>query len=626
MPCLASCGLSYVWYPKYRVSEASACYVAKSLCKKWQGEIDELDKTSIIEDAKSFWKKMINENIGFLTKKPGGSIESEIRERFIYFKQKLLSSKMKDILEEMDINGMLQRLREDEEDDEIIRNQLAIFKKQIVDGIEKALISRINKTKDLSNVSLFLQALDKEIEKTVDSLPLRYPVITSFFLDELQEETYADIWAKIVGKGREVEKAKKERVFESCLLQLLSVLKDVRGFRMKPVLAEVREVLGVGIQPPSERISIRPFRQELDEMSEKLSLCMEKLTERADAASRIRRYQGVEIVANNEHNDIAEDIKVLRGKLTSMGSAKWKRVMNEIFTVKEGEASRKEELAQFLRHSVDEIVDRLTSCFQREALELIKGFNIAEDIQKKMDRASLVLLARRSLCYLGLSGNLVKLQRSPTFLCGNDAEDMANIRSLQELLEDPASLLHISFTNQIRTPEMDHLLIFYTEQGLLYLDTNIATAELFESKYREAQTTGLYEIHTKKGGKIHFDVQTERRREEAKRLIKMAREILSEDEIFEKTKEGFIFRYTDSVGINTIWAVDRQPEDAIITDPAGFFQFKKKVLSVIEKERESGLRERINRYIKQIEKEKGGDWARREAEYYKDVIRKYLKE
>lgn len=630
MPVLASCGISAIWYPKYRISLAVACQIAEKLCRRWQGAPDTLDQTGIEEEARGLWEQILDENMALLTKKPGGSIEGEIKEAFDKQRPKLMATPMTRIMEKIDLRGMLEGFKEEGEADKIISNQLAIFKKSCIEALKKAVIQRINRVQNLSDADRFLEVLDQQIDKTVSELPTRYPAITPFFIEEVEEKTRIDIWTRLSLKTKEVSKEKRQGIFNDCYHYLMATLKHLRGFWARGTLGELREILGVGVAPSSEKaMAMRTLKQEIAEMLTKLHTSIERLQERAEIARDIRHEESVEVIANNEHNNIDEDIRVLKGKLTVAGSRIWKDLFNQIFTIREGDVSRREWLYDFLRHGENEIISRITSPIQRMSLRSVEGFNIAADIQRKLDRGTMVLLAKRALPYVGLSGNLVSLHRPPSFLCGNDDEGMGNIKSLSDLLSDTASQNRISFGKTIRTPEMDHLLIFYTEQGLLYMDENLTTCELFRKRYLDVVAKDPYELHTRKGGRIHFDVRMESRRQEAEKLLRIARELFSkrdgtQSDIFEVTREGFIFRYVDSIGIHSSWAVDRQGVEVITSDEQAFELFKEKVTSAIQESGEEGMRKRINGYVSFIEQEEDQSAARRAAEYYKNIILEYF--
>lgn len=193
MPCLASAGISAIWYPKYRISLAVACQIAEKLCQKWQGSPDALDQTSIQKEARELWKRILDENMAVLTKKPGGSIEGEIKEAFDKERPKLLTTPMKRLLEGIALKGILEGLKEGGESDQIISNQIALFKRSCIAALEEAIVARINRVQDLSDVDRFLEVLDQEIDRTIIELPTRYPSITPFYIDEFEEKTHVDI-------------------------------------------------------------------------------------------------------------------------------------------------------------------------------------------------------------------------------------------------------------------------------------------------------------------------------------------------------------------------------------------------------------------------------------------------
>ncbi|MEW5768194.1 MAG: tubulin-like doman-containing protein [bacterium] len=631
MPCFASCGISAIWYPKYRISEAVACDMTKELCLTWQGNPDDLDHTKIETEARSVWERILSECMPFLTKKPGGAIESDIKEQFDKQRPKLMTVPVRKLYEDIDLGGILLKFKEEAECDKIITNQLAVFKKSCIDALEKAMTQRIDHIKNLADVDYFLEVLDQEIDNEIQRMPSRYPSITPFYMDEIEEKTNVDLWIALSFKTKEVSKQKRERVFNDCYHYLMGILKSIRDFRGRKVLAELRELLGVRVQPSSDKAtSVNTLKQEIMEMSLKLNTSVVKLQERREQASKgILKEQSVEIIANNERDDVEEDIRVIRGKFASISAHKWRHIYSDIFDVQEGKVSRQEPLHDFLKHGLDEIILRLTGSFQRAALEFIRGFNIAGDIQKKLDRGTLVLIAKRALPYTGLSGELVNLHRPPNFLCGNDEVSMPNLKSLEAILSDAASQNRISFSKIIRTPEMDHLLIFYTEQGLLHMDENLSISEIFEKKYREVAAKDLYELHSRKGGRVHFDITLERRKQDAEKLLKLSLDLFSsrdrkESDIFEVTKEGFIFRYVDSIGIRSSWSVDHQGIEVITDDEQVFELFKTKVVKRIHAAGEDEFRRMVNEHIAFIEKSQDQEAARRQAEYYKGILMEYF--
>jgi len=614
VPCFASCGISAIWYPKYRITRAVAAQMASELFKKWQGETGLLDHTVINQDASKALKTLLDSHITILTRKPGGSIESEIKEKFDKQIPNISRDELPKIIENIGISDILSKLKEEGSYSEIIKNQLAIFKKTMLDEIRDIITQRINKTQNLSDVRAFLISLDREIEKIIFSLPSRYPMISTLIVDEILQKAKPGIF-DVTRKRREW---KKRKALDELYNYVIFLLKQIRGFKVKPVLVEIRQILGCSVSNPE----ISSIRNEIDNMIEKLQVSIDRLVEEVEKQTALPVMQSIEIIANNPENSILEEVDILKGRLSTLPSHKWRMLINKIFAIDE---ERKMELRDFLLLSPEEIILKATNPFQAEALDSIKKFNIACDIQKKMDRAILLMIAKRSLPYISLSGELIELQRPPSFICGDDEEGGLNMKSLDSFLRDPSFQNKISFGKTIISKELDHLLIFYNEQGLLYLDKNLTTERLFYHKYREALINSPYEIHIQKGGRVHFDVIMEKHKKEVKALLKIAKDLFK-NEIFERTRDGFIFRYIDSVGIHTLWSPDKHPIEAITSDEQGFLQFKEKVTSAIKGAGHSGLLERINEYISGIEKNKGEDEASLEAGYYKNILLEYFPE
>ncbi|MEW6681213.1 MAG: tubulin-like doman-containing protein, partial [bacterium] len=360
LPFFASCGISCVWYPKYRITRAVACQMAGDLCRKWQGDPSFLDNTTINYEASKLWQTLLDTHITILTKKPGASIENEIKEKFDKQILNISRDDIVKIIENIGIKDILTSFKENGENDEVIKNQLAIFKKTFLDEVREIISQRINKTTNLSEVRAFLISLDREIEKTISSLPLKYPIISSLFLDEILQKAKPSIFA-IFGKKEE----KKRRVLDEVYNYILSLLRQIRGFRVRPVLGEIREILGCSIANKE----IPSLKDEIDRAIEKMQVTMERLKEETEKELTLPKMQSIEVIANNPKNSILEDVEILKGRLSALSSHKWKMLLNKIFAIDEG---RKMELSDLLLLSVDEIMLKMTSPFQIEALEAIK--------------------------------------------------------------------------------------------------------------------------------------------------------------------------------------------------------------------------------------------------------------
>ena len=61
---IASFGLTAVWYPKYRIASATASLVGQTICENWLES--HIPEATIVEDAKSEWKRIRDGNIDTL--------------------------------------------------------------------------------------------------------------------------------------------------------------------------------------------------------------------------------------------------------------------------------------------------------------------------------------------------------------------------------------------------------------------------------------------------------------------------------------------------------------------------------------------------------------------------------
>jgi hypothetical protein len=624
MPCLASCGIATVWYPKYRIAEAAACSEGKRLCEQWLGRLDPNERSSSKKDAEQELHRAVRENLPIVWQRPGGSLDSDIRDWFEQNEQPLMS--VSPAVMKQELQKQLTLLKEGEEYDRHMSDQgrQAELKKKILEYLAGAIETKINETQSLAYVECFLEGLDTELGRIIESVPARYP---QFDRSSMLGDTTADWWARLVAMGKAVSQQRARERLDVAEDYFLDILKRVRNFRTRSTLTELRKDLGVSYRP-SAQDSRRTLRDQLDELVGCLRDCIETLDTRAqEIGGAIGVTQDVHVITTA--SDVEEDIKVLSAKLANLDHADRRAMLDDIVARGEGQHRRLVPLSQFLRGSKDEIVSDITNTIRRKALGYVASVNIAEEILQRIRPEQLRGFARKALPHLELAGTLTSVDH-PDFIVGSDVPDKRNLVKLQRELGKTTSSNPIHFGVVEQTPLLDHLLILYKEQGLLYMDENLATSLLFEERYGERAEYGL---HTHRDGRAYFDVEIAKRKREGRKQMAIARDILSkqdlkghwvESEIFQVESGVLVLRFKSKDGTNVVLRGDETGIERLTQDEHSFEVFTRRVKGKIDEIGLEGFVERLNLYLEGVERAEGLDSRQEQADYYEKIKKSYF--
>ena len=167
----------------------------------------------------------------------------------------------------------------------------------------------------------------------------------------------------------------------------------------------------------------------------------------------------------------------------------------------------------------NKIADALQGVFFKKALDLVEHFNIVDAWDQRYDDDQKRDFAAYSEPLLELAGNLgseqLGVDRMPELMIGYDGSDGKKIEKLRDKLGREGAHNNIRFTYVLSDRELDYLLLFYKEEGLIYMDENLATSALFLKAYmRRLKGAEIYGgLHTHKDGSMFFDIKMKERTE-----------------------------------------------------------------------------------------------------------------
>ena len=495
--CLASFGLTAVWYPKYRIASASACLISQKLCENWQGA--HVPKATSVADADQEWKAMLRGNMDVLTHPEGQSplksrIESHLSQARQEFGKENTTARQLETLMQAFPPGeggpFHHKFAQGGQYFELMDMQVVECKKKFREAIGAALNNQLARidfqgTYGLGDVRAFFQALDGKIKDTIDSCPDRLSTLNLDGLDfEPMHRAENNRWTKLIGlQAQSVEAHRKALIDIYCRLisgDRESIYLSLRNYFLRPVLQEVREMLGFGVQPRHTDGPNPPqtIKQRLDQVAANLGNCIRKFKADYDFAVNAPKSECVKIVANNPQNRIDVDADALRHQIASMDTHS--RLLN-------GKTMR-----EFLERSSEDITRQMTETYRQLALAQIQVDAVVTKAQALLTEKSNDIgnLAGRSNPYQTFRSvyQPFALATPPQIIFGHDPTGHA-LPNLQHELTGP----NLGFP-RLGPSSVDHLLFFYQEEAGFALD-DLEAYETLKQHFEQSQAAYGHQTH-----------------------------------------------------------------------------------------------------------------------------------
>ena len=487
--CLASFGLTAVWYPKYRIASASACIISKKLCQNWLTM--HTSKAETLNDAKKEWDAILKTNLNILTNPEGQQpLKSRIDRLLTDAKIKFnsaTSATLKNMIDRYpEGKTFKEKFDKGGEYFELIEMQVLECQKAFHNTIEQTLHNQLAKidfegTYGLGDVQAFFEALDKEIEKIIAECPALVPSLDLNKLDFApMYRSENNTWTKLVGlQDQSIEAHRKALIGKYCELisgDRTSIYASVRNHFLRSVLQEVRAELGFGIQPMDTNgpNRTRTIKQRLDQIEANLNGCLKKFTEDYKIAIHPPRSECVKIVTNNAQNQIDADASEVSYQVFQMNVG--------------GELLHGETMGKFLASESEDITLRMTETYRRLSLGQIQVDDVVTKTQAILDTGDNEIrsLASRSNPYQTFrsdsksdyESDRFRLNTPPKIIFGHDPTGNV-LPTLRQNLDSP----NLGFPRQGGS-SVDHLLFFYQEEAgftLKHLDSHEALERHFKN-------------------------------------------------------------------------------------------------------------------------------------------------
>ena len=522
-PCIATCGVASFWHPLYRIAEGAACTYAAEVCEDWTGEVEPNERQQIGKRAASDWPKMITERLDSLTSSGTGTLISDLsqsldrqKERLLVVSEDEFTSSLRAVLGQLNKGGKYDRHLGDSD-------RARQFVRGLFVDIAKKLNRVIDESGGIGPAETYLEQLERVIGETLAQIPSEYP---SPDIGQLSSRR-ADFFARLLLRSRAIEKRYREESIAECRHYAMDQVKHIRNYRIRPLLMELRGLLGVESSLEGAKPTQESLKQRIDGIRAVLGAFVKEMRKRRGLLSaKVPHTQDVAVVSESESISIKDDID--RAVAHFKKSVPPDQVKAIIKRIKRGQS-----LSEFLnaiqtRGSTEELKQRFSEVLLRQFLEQSQTFDLVDHVVSAKTPAELADFARHALPHLELTpgeSNLAStvIGRPVSMIVGRNANALQQV---QKSLRGTAceGLFELTIGSQ----ELSHMLFFYREEPLMFMDENMATAELFEGCYRAAERSSPYGLHCHKAGKIVYDPRIfERRKRTKEELLPIALKLMS---------------------------------------------------------------------------------------------------
>jgi len=559
---LATFGASAVWYPKYRISGATADSLGKMHCESWTRDVR--DKNKYETRAKSAWERILRENIEVMTHPAGKkALRDDLDDTLDEYRQHLMRT---EYLEEFrsrmrkipsrDV-AIADQLGTGGEYYRIIQNQVPLCEEAFRKALDELLQNELHEVNFSGETSLgdlvyFFTILDNLIEQDQNQCPDAPPTLNldSISVDEL-ELAENNKWTRMIGLRKKAVLQQKQRVYTRYADLVRVTFKDLRNHFLKGVLRNLRSHLGIGVERKRNAPEdYQTIRERLNTIIGKINNCQSEFGKDYEHQVRPRKQMNVRIVVRNVSNDLAEDARSAENAIVNLSDVEKSQIYSEIM-------GNDKDMSGFLSRSETEIFRRIREIYQRRALSLLSSFDVISEAKKKLG-SELTDLAHRSNPYQTFDAHYkpASLQHLPNLICGKDKS------KLEELRVDLANK-GVSFGRTSPSP-LEHMLVFYMEEAVFALD-DLASSKLLENCYRNSNAQYGHNTHQDPNFYDPFKYQRE---DEITRWVTVALELIP-NEVFEHTEDGYCFSWEDSRGMRDQVNVEKDLKYFIEVRPEG---------------------------------------------------------
>jgi len=499
-PCISTCGIAVVWYPKYRIAHSAACRRGRSICRQFIAEADPDTQARLKAEAGKTFFDIITRAEERVIATPKGTLYGEVKNRFASHSAEWLAKKpeaMKTILE-----GELKKLSKNEYYDSKIVSQIGDFEKSFATDLRSELIALVNNERNILHALYWLKQIDSELAAFAKRLTAEFPD-PDF---KKARPIGVDLSARLVLVKRRVQQELGRDLLEDVEAYIVDRIKRIRNYRLLSMIDSLHEEIGIRRQLSDRRVSAgqTSLSQGLEQARDRLVDCSNLLKDEYDRLSDEKTVTQ-DVILVYQRGSLQSDVDSLADTLETAPRTEQDEILNSILQGKT--------LSQFLglargSREAAEIGEDIRTPLLKVCLQRVGRFDVAKAVNA-MPQSDVAAFARHALPHMELSrghSGLASEQigRDVAFVAG------ANKAELDILLDSTLKGTECDsvFKGQLSPTivnDLSHMVIFYQEEPLMYMDENLATAAEFRVHYNKASESGTIGLHTDKGGPAIFD-------------------------------------------------------------------------------------------------------------------------
>ncbi len=524
-PCIASCGVATVWYPRFRAADGAASISAAQLCKVWMKDVTPDDKDRLSGQARDDCRRILSGRLDRLTSSGSGNIIGDMRQGIDRERERMLALPPGEFVRHL--HRLLGQLNAGGPYDSHLSDpgRHELFQKDLLDDIWNCVAQVINERHSIAAGELYLQGVDQVLRDTHARIPPEYPAPDLGWARLGQE----DWFTRLVFRHRIVRRQLCEQALERCKGYAEEHIKLIRNHRIRPVLTALRQSLGAQRQTAASESppGTHTLQGAIDRLRTSLVASDKHFVLRSrQLSAEVPHTQDTRIASTGAEGDIEADIQRLAARIAESVSGEARHAFLQRVT--DGRS-----LSDFLglrgAAAQDSLIRRrLSRVLLEEALSQVQEFDPAQHVIANWSPADVSDFARHGLPHLELTpgrSNLASLVigRPVSLVAGRNPTALGQLQ--QQMVGTECEQL---FEQVLHSRELSHMLIFYREEPLMYMDENMSTAQLFDGCYQLAEQSSPYGLHSHRAGKLVFDPRIfDRRKRAREELIPIATKLMS---------------------------------------------------------------------------------------------------
>ena len=486
---MSSFGLTAVWYPKYRIASASVSLIGQRLCNNWLQT--HVDLAVIVSEASKEWETIFNQNKGELTSpKNALPIKAQIENLLVKaeaeFTKATSANQLKflmDAFPQDDDGSFISKFVQGGQYYNLMNMQVPVCQKAFQVAIDQLLDIQLEKidfngTYGLGDIRELFNQIDLKIEQKLNGIPAAFPQLNMEKMNfDMIRSSEKDFWLKLLFLHEESFENHRDKLINYYKRLIIhneeGFYQSVSDYLMRPILQNVRGYIGFGI--PTAADGVTTIRQKLDKIETNLKDCVNDFEARYIEAVDQQSATAVKIVTNDPKNSVNNDAKKISDQIDKLNTR------NALLNGKT--------MASFLEQKHSDLIDQMTTTYQRISLDEIPVKNVVEQVKQILEKGGtdaleIKNLGERSGAYQNFIAGYNGVTFAPPLKIISGHDPTASHSTLDFIQNQfVGNDGNITFP-RIGITTVDHLLFFYQAESGFAMD-DLTSFEILKDQFEK---------------------------------------------------------------------------------------------------------------------------------------------